>query len=432
MFALSFPVISSEAATKRKSTAPQPNNKYASIVIDAATGHVFSSTNPDKQLHPASLTKMMTLLLVFDAMEQGRIKTTDYIRVSSHAADQPPSKLGVRAGGTIKIEDAIRSVAVKSANDMAVALGEAISGNESRFAQKMTERARSIGMTHTRFVNASGLHSQFQVSTARDMATLGRYIIQKYPAYYKYYTLRSFTYAGRSNPSHNKLMSSYAGMDGMKTGYISQSGFNLVASAKRDDKRLIGVVFGGRTSASRNEEMAKLLDAAFKKSFPKTTPQPILVDAKGEATTPLLGAPQPLPTPSVPGELSPVREVEDTAAPTVPPRKPIKTPAKGVIISPPGNPAPQSLGTLPKNDPSGLWSVQIGAYQSREATDRALYIATQKLPSDLSHASPTVAPIKSLESGWLFRARLGNLSEQEARRACTLFQGCLVLAPERY
>lgn len=403
-------------AARNKSRQPDDNRKYAAIVIDATTGQVLMSDTPDKQLHPASLTKMMTLLLAFDALSSGQISHQDFIRVSSKAAGQSPSKLGIPAGGRLRVDDAIRAVAVKSANDIAVAMAEAMAGTESRFAQQMNARAREIGMTRTHFVNASGLHNSFQVSTARDMATLARYIINTYPSYYRYFGLKSFNYGGRSHANHNRLMSNYAGMDGMKTGYIGASGFNLVASAKRDGRRLIGVVFGGRTAVSRNAHMAKILDAAFA----QPTPLP-----KGE-TNRYAAIPQSRDDMAQDAaELSPSAGAIGTSMRAKAPQRPVQLAA---IPSRKPDRRPE-VGSTPGTDPRG-WSVQIGAYRDRDATDRALYNATQRLPSSLAHATPIVAPLKSIENGWMFRARLSNLSSSEAARACQVLSGCLVLPPE--
>ncbi len=242
------------------------NPKYASLVMDADTGQIVSQQNADKILHPASLTKMMTMLLTFEALDRGDIRKNTRVRISSRAARAVPSKLDLPVGSTIKVEDAIYALATKSANDVAIALAEHIGGTESRFANSMTARAQTIGMNRTRFKNASGLHDKYQVTTARDMAKLGQYILQRYPHHYKYFSTRSFTYKGKTYRNHNRLLESYPGMDGFKTGYINASGFNLVASAHRNGRRLIGVVFGGRSGKTRNAHMASLLDKGFRKA----------------------------------------------------------------------------------------------------------------------------------------------------------------------
>ena len=265
IFCLLLTLIISSFAMMSVSDAAKPNKKYASLVIHAETGSIISQRYATKSLHPASLTKMMTMLLTFEALDKGKIKKSTRIRISSRAASMVPSKLGLKAGSTIRVEDAIKSLATKSANDVAVALAEHLAGSESRFAVAMTARARTIGMKSTRFRNASGLHHPSQVSTARDMAKLARYILKRYPHHYKYFSTRTFTYQGKTYKNHNKLLKTYPGADGFKTGYINASGFNLVASANQNGHRLIGVVFGGRSGKTRNAHMEELLNAGFKK-----------------------------------------------------------------------------------------------------------------------------------------------------------------------
>jgi len=257
-----FPAASYAQAKKAKSGG---NPKYASIVVDADTGAILHQRHADKSLHPASLTKVMTLLLLFEAMEAGTVRRSDKILISQRAAAQSPSKIGLPAGSSIRVEDAILAVVTKSANDISVAIAEHLAGSESKFAQRMTARAQSIGMTKTVFRNASGLHNPQQISTARDMAILARYVIHRYPNYYHYFGTKQFTYRGKTYTNHNRLMNSYPGMDGFKTGFINASGFNLIASAKQHNRRLIGVVFGGRTWKSRNDHMAEILNASFQK-----------------------------------------------------------------------------------------------------------------------------------------------------------------------
>ena len=252
------------SATYSSNAFAKGNPKYASIVIDAESGTVLSQRYADKILHPASLTKMMTLLLVFEELEKGSLRLYDRINVSRTAANAVPSKLGLKPGSTIRVKDAILALVTKSANDVAIAVAEHLEGSEKAFARKMTEKARYIGMTRTIFRNASGLHNRRQVSTARDIARLSRYLIKRYPQYYKYFSTTRFSYGGKTYRSHNKLMGRYVGMDGLKTGYISASGYNLAASVKRGNKRIIGVVFGGRKAKSRNIHMANILDRGFK------------------------------------------------------------------------------------------------------------------------------------------------------------------------
>lgn len=253
-----------DAARKRSKKAAAPAvDRYASIVVDADSGFVLSEKNPDKRLYPASLTKMMTLYMAFEALDNGTLRKNERIDVSKRASIQEPSKLGLVAGTTIRAEDAILALVTKSANDAAVTLAEHIGGSEDRFARMMTLKAQKLGMNTTRFMNASGLHNPSQYSTARDMSALGRALVRDFPRHYQYFSTREFTYAGRTYNNHNHLMKTYQGMDGIKTGYVYVSGYNLVASAVRGDRRLVGVVFGGKTSKSRNAEMKTLLDKGF-------------------------------------------------------------------------------------------------------------------------------------------------------------------------
>lgn len=239
------------------------NPKYAGMVIDATSGEVLYSSRADKRLYPASLTKMMTLYLTFRAVSDGRLSLNSTIKISRNAANEPPSRLGLRVGDRIKVEQAIYALVTKSANDVATALGERLGGSEKGFAQKANEMARQLGMRNTTFRNAHGLPNSEQKSTARDMSKLGQALIRDFPQYYHYFSTQRWTFRGTTYRSHHKLMAKYPGMDGLKTGYIRAAGYNLVASAKRGELRLIGVVFGGRSSARRNNHMADILDRAF-------------------------------------------------------------------------------------------------------------------------------------------------------------------------
>ena len=247
-------------------TALPAHAKYASFVMDADTGEVLHSVNADTRNYPASLTKMMTLYMVFDALEHGKLRETDRLRVSRRASWQPSSHLGLKAGSTITVRNAILALVTKSANDVATVIAEHLgNGKERTFAKKMTRKAQELGMASTNFRNASGLYSRAQMSTARDMATLARRLLKDYPHYYHFFSTKEFSHAGKVHKNHNDLLATYDGVDGIKTGYIRASGFNLVTSAKKDGKRLIGVVFGGKTSSVRNAHMARLLDKGFEK-----------------------------------------------------------------------------------------------------------------------------------------------------------------------
>lgn len=240
-------------------------SKYAALVMDATSGKVIFSRNADARRFPASLTKVMTLYMTFDALEQGQLSLNQRLKISRRAVGQPPSKIGITTGDRITVEQAIKALVVKSANDVATALAETIAGTEYKFAVRMTNRAQKIGMKSTRFMNASGLPNRNQVTTARDMARMSRALMRDFPQYYHYFNTTTFTWKGRTYRSHNRLLKNYAGTDGIKTGYTRASGFNLTSSVKRDGYHLIGVVMGGRSSASRDAHMREILTSQFKR-----------------------------------------------------------------------------------------------------------------------------------------------------------------------
>ena len=240
---------------------------YADFVIDARTGEVLHQTNADTRLHPASLTKMMTLYICFEAIEHGEISLDTMVTVSKFAASQPPSRLGLRAGQKIALRYLIRAAAVKSANDAAAAIGDAIEGNKDAFARRMNRTAQALGMTRTTFKNPNGLTAQGHLSTARDMTTLGRRLFYDFPQYYSIFSRRSADAGVAQVASTNRrFLDAYEGADGIKTGYTAPAGFNLVASAERGNKRIIATVFGGTSTAMRNARAAELLDLGFHKA----------------------------------------------------------------------------------------------------------------------------------------------------------------------
>jgi D-alanyl-D-alanine carboxypeptidase len=235
--------------------------------MDARTGEVLHTDNADARLHPASLTKMMTLYIAFEAIEHGEIGVDDLVTISANAAKEPPSKLGMRAGQKIRLRYLIRAAAVKSANDAATAIGEAISGSEKAFAARMNRTAKALGMTRTTFQNAHGLTAKGHLSTARDMSILGRHLLYDYPAYYSLFKRTTVDVGGRTlYHTNRRFLRDYAGADGIKTGYTSAAGFNLTASALRGKERIIVTVFGGTSTAARNKKVAALMDLGFKKA----------------------------------------------------------------------------------------------------------------------------------------------------------------------
>ena len=242
------------------------NPKYAAIVVDGNTGAVLHASRADQRRYPASLTKMMTLYVVFEELKAGRLSLQTPVAISANAARQPASKLGLKAGESIPLEEAILALVVKSANDIATAVAEHVAGSEEEFARRMTRRAQRLGMGATRFANASGLPDKRQYTTARDMALLGRQIRLDFPEYYPYFSVSRFTFRGKRYRGHNRLVRSYEGADGIKTGYIRASGFNLVSSVERNGKRLVAVVMGGRTAKRRDDHSAALLNRYLPKA----------------------------------------------------------------------------------------------------------------------------------------------------------------------
>ena len=237
--------------------------RYAAYVMDANTGEILYEKNADSPRYPASITKLMTLYLTFEALQAGRLSLSDRVYVSAHAASVAPTRLGVRPGDSVSVDEAIRAMTVKSANDMATAMAERIGGSEGKFAALMTLRAQELGMNNTQYVNASGLPDSRQLSTAHDIAILSRALMRDFPQYYPYFSLRAFNFRGRNIPGHDHLLGAVPGVDGLKTGYTSASGFNLATSAARDGKRIIGVVLGGSSVAARDQHMEDLINTSF-------------------------------------------------------------------------------------------------------------------------------------------------------------------------
>ena len=363
-------------------TLGQAEARYASIVVDAETGKVLYARNPDTRRYPASLTKIMTLYMVFSALEEKRITMDTKFKVSHRAAGQAPSKLGLKAGSTIKVRDAVLALVTKSANDAATVIAENLSGTEIRFARDMTERARGLGMRKTQFRNASGLPNRRQLSTARDMALLGRAIMRDFPEYYKLFNTRSFTYGGRTYGNHNNLLHSYKGTDGIKTGYINASGFNLVASVERNGRRLVGVGFGGKSARSRDAHMADLLDRSF-----------------GGAT--------------VYANQGGVTPADRTLRAKI--AKPLLPPATASQVA-------------------DTWGIQVGAFRNYGPARIAAEDAHLKLKSRIGDAQIMVQN-HVVNGATYFRARLVGLSEADAETACMSLKrrnkSCLLIAPAK-
>lgn len=391
--------------------------KYAAIVIDAHTGHVLHAHDPDGQRYPASLTKLMTLFMIFEAIEQKRIGFDTRWRISAEAAAQDPTKLGLQAGQTIGVREVVLGLITKSANDAAVVAAEGLAGDEDAFAVRMTQRARRLGMSRTVYKNASGLPDPGQVTTATDQVRLARAIMRSFPQHYPLFSTTHFTYAGITHQSHNRFMDWYDGADGLKTGYIRASGFNLAASATRNGRRLIGVVLGGQSPGWRDDRMGELMDASFTRRVPARS-----LPETQQASAPF---PTPVPTPAVTLASAPV------VAP--PPALPRASNAQtGIVLTAAPQAARGAASRTPTLRPG--WAIQVGAFadvgQARRAAEKAKRLA----PMALRSAAIDVQRVggNGRDAG-LLRARLAGLAPQSARDACRILQqrrqNCFTVAP---
>jgi len=382
--------------------------RYAAIVMDANTGEILYQTRADSPRYPASISKVMTMYLTFEALAEGRLKLTDQIVVSPHAASMQPTKLGLRAGQTISVDNAMRAIATKSANDMAVALAERLGGTESNFAKLMTMRARELGMNNSQFVNASGLPDTRQISTAHDLAILSRAVMRDYPQYYSYFSIRSFTYRGETMRNHNHLLGQMPGVDGIKTGYVGASGFNLAASAVRDGHRLIAVVLGGSSAAARDDNVEDLLNSGF--STIKRRGMGAHVTMAQNMYSPELSGPIQRP-PSEQGDGD----------------------QDGLSIQLTNNPAAnqryviqsQMSGSQTVRTNGGDFAAQVGAFRNRsQAQD---YLAT--ISRRFGSALPASGQVSSQSNGY-YRVLFSGMTQADAQAACRTLrsraQACLV------
>ncbi|HEV2559889.1 MAG TPA: serine hydrolase [Microvirga sp.] len=312
LVALSSPA---EAARKRKGSGGGYNPPYAAMVVDVKTGRVLHAENEDALRFPASITKVMTLYLLFEQLERGKLSLDTPLRVSANAARQAPSKIGFDPGETIAVEDAIKALVTKSANDVAVTVAENLAGSEDEFAEEMTRRARSLGMSRTVFRNASGLPDSEQVTTARDLTILARAIQERFPRYYRFFQTRVFNYAGASHRNHNKLLGRVEGVDGIKTGFTNASGFNLMTNARTEDRHIVAVVLGGRSGASRDQTMAALVRQTLPRAFAGARQTPSAVAEAPAAPLPI-ARPAPVAvadaSPQAPLQLQPQVQVQQS------------------------------------------------------------------------------------------------------------------------
>ena len=357
--------------------------KYASFIINENTKRIYHNANADTRNYPASLTKIMTLYLVFDALKSKKISMNSKFKVSRRATRQPPSKLNLSAGSNITVKNAILALVTKSANDVATVIAENLGKSERNFAKLMTRKAKKLGMTRTTFRNASGLPNRGQLSTARDMATLGIAIRKNHPKFFKLFKTKSFIYKGIKYTNHNNLLGSYSGTDGIKTGYTNASGFNLVASVERNGQRIIGVVFGGKKARSRDKHMVTLLNKYFKTSLSK----PLVRIAK-------------------PSELPKTRPKIVLAEKNI---KNFRIPRK--IIN----------NIIPNNIEED-WFIQIGAFKNRLNAHKAARNARNVVPEQLGNLPASLSKITKSSTNnnlqYLWRVRFVELAENQARSVC--------------
>ncbi|MEM9279269.1 MAG: D-alanyl-D-alanine carboxypeptidase, partial [Pseudomonadota bacterium] len=438
--------------TVGKADEANANPKYAGIVMDAKTGKTLYSYRADSKRYPASLTKMMTMYMMFDALETGKLTKRTRIRMSKYAASKPPSKLGIKPGRSIAAEHAILALATKSANDVAAAVAEHLGGSEANFAKMMTHKARQLGMKSTTFKNASGLTAKGQLTTARDMARLGIALREHFPQHYHYFSKRNFKYGKANYRNHNRLLGAVKGVDGIKTGYTRASGFNLVSSVESGRRSIVAVVIGGRTGKSRNAQMQKLIRQYLKKAsrgskkqliasrkpvrafavaaadirLPKRGPVPVFresviakktIDTPKTVTVATLVAETPKPKfnqTSVAQRLAqgPVGEVRPTAE--VAYVDPVTTASAPTPVKPQG------------------WVIQIGATDSRQGAIGLLEKAKSKVPGVLKNKSIYTETVEKGDSV-LHRARFAGFSgKSDARKACKVLKrkkiACLALS----
>jgi D-alanyl-D-alanine carboxypeptidase len=382
--------------------------EYAALVMDAETGRILSQQSADQPRYPASLTKMMTLYLLFEALDSKALRLNMPMKVSPLAASRPPSRLGLKPGDTITVRQAILALITKSANDAATVVAERLGGNEKRFAEKMTARARALGMNRTTFRNASGLPDLGQVTTARDMAILARALVRRYPHYYGYFSQDGFEYHGVRHVNHNRLLGAYDGVDGIKTGYIHASGFNLVASAKRNGRRLIGVVFGAGSPAERSHTMIGMLDDGFR-ALPSS---PTLMVQQTPAR----------PMATAAATVAALAVAEDAAGSAA---EAGSAAAGGVMIA--SGDANAALKVAAERG----WGIQVGAFSAAETAAKRAEQAAELAGQEVAGGSIDILSQEGRSGATHYLARIHGLSRVAAADACARLKvskiGCFVV-----
>jgi len=414
-FAATLGALAIGGPARSAPTPPFQEMRYAAVVVDAETGEVLFSKRADSLRYPASITKVMTLYLTFEALSTGRISLDDRVEISPRAAAQSPTKLGLPVGASLSVSEAMQALAIKSANDVAVALAEKLGGgSERRFAAMMTLRARELGMVNTHFVNASGLPDSRQLSTARDLAILSRAVLRDFPQHYALFGQQSFTFEGRRMNNHNGLLWRMPGADGLKTGFTNASGYNLAVSAVRGNRRLVAVVLGGPSTARRNAKAESLLLTGFDLTTRRDRGERVqFAEASFE---------------SEPAPASLFAQASPEAEPLL---------ADRVVLT--SAPAPRNLSEFEIVDPAsaglrraaraetGRWSVQVGAFRSQEMARKQATLVRKLAPAHFG------ADGKAERSGASWRTRFAGYSESSARAACKALksrgQPCMVLPP---
>lgn len=433
---------------------------YAAMVVDVKTGRTLHAVNEDSLRHPASITKVMTLYMLFEQLERGRYALDSELTISANAAAQSPSKLGLRPGSTIEVEDAIKAIVTKSANDVACAIGENIAGSEPRFAEMMTRKARALGMTRTNYANASGLPDSDQITTARDLTILARAIQDRFPRYYRYFQTRSFAFRGRTIGNHNRLLGTVEGVDGIKTGFTRDSGFNLMTAAKLDDRQIVAIVLGGKSGASRDRIMADLVRSTLPRAYAGNRQTPATVEV-AERTRPAVVADSASRTRTQVASAD-EEEVETTASTTrdgepldITPNRatttpgsagmkwrsgPASLPSTAQAYAQPGGQAtfpangksearlasvdfspraeaPARAASSPRVTPTA-WVIQLGAMDDEDKARSMLTEARSRVGSTLTKAAPYTVKVEH-GGATLYRARFSGFSEQDAAQdAC--------------
>lgn len=414
------PVASTAQAQIPYLQLPDSQPKYAAVVVDAKTGEVLYAKRADSPRYPASITKVMTLYLAFEALQAGRLKLDDPVEISPRAAAQAPTKLGLRPGETLTVEQAMQALAIKSANDIAVALAEKLGGSEARFAAMMTLRAQELGMRNTRFVNASGLPDSRQISTARDIAILSRAVMRDYPQYYKLFSQQSFTFRGVTMRNHNGLLGRMPGVDGLKTGYTNASGFNIAVSAVRDNRRLITVVLGAPSTAIRNNNAEDLILTGFDVMARRD---------RGEKITVAQNLFEPEPRgPVVRPSIEQGDNDQDGLKIVLASATPSAAAARTKV-----EPSSSALRASSKKDAgkkaAGKWAVQVGAFKSKADAKEQLTFVTKRFGNHFQTARGSVGD----KVGGSYRVRFTGYSEATAKDACKAMKAkrlaCLVVDP---